>query len=112
MAPSISLGEGSSPADGFTRPVYCVRPLGRDVFEVAKFEGHASPAQVYRVTLGRGGSLSTCSCPGFQRRQDLDHKHVQLVKVFQELGSPELASLWFEPQGEIRIYQPTNTREA
>lgn len=66
---------------------YYVRPAGqRGSYEVAVFQGTTAPTDVYTV---RG---LHCSCPAGGGSKD--HKHIELVRLFQRLGEPACFMFW------------------
>ena len=56
-------------------------------YEIAKFEGTKEPTAVYRVSRTARGWM--CDCPGFRRRPDEDHKHIEMVKGWIARGKPD-----------------------
>jgi hypothetical protein len=68
-------------------PEYYVKRIGFNGHTVAKFTTHFAPDAVYTVRY------ETCTCPvGF------NCKHVQLVKIWVELGEPPMC-IW-RPQAD------------
>jgi len=65
---------------------YNVRKMpGAGWYEVAMFNGHQEPDAIYDVK----GDF--CNCRG---GMGPEHKHVQLVRQFQQLGEPWLTTFW------------------
>jgi len=54
-------------------------------YEVAMFNGHQEPDAIYDV---KG---FYCNCPAGGGK---GHKHVELVRQFQQLGEPWLTTFW------------------
>lgn len=78
------------PGEWFGGPLYGVRRVGPAEFQVAKFDGHQDPAEVYEVT-DRGSSAWRCTCPA-SRRAYGDCKHARLVRAAERAGEPP--ALW------------------
>ena len=78
---------------------YTVRRLSNNLHEIASFEGHKHPENLYRVRRGRDSWH--CDCMGYRNNPDQNHKHIKLVKHHIKKGEPGLTSYKILDNGKI-----------
>jgi len=70
-------------------------------YEIAKFCGDKEPIEVGEVHEYKNGNCWSDD-PGFRKRPiEATNKRIQMVKKFQELNEPHLASFWISQEGDV-----------
>lgn len=69
---------------------YTIKPY-KDHYIVSAFDGTQQPIHQYEVWLHK----PHCTCPGYRKTPGISHKHVAMVSMWKNSGSPGFVAIEF-----------------